>query len=377
MPDRRQSELNYELEDRVAQLLTIDPAQRRLSSLLVSAPLSELAGILKRHDFISPGEINDGAKSDSTDTSDSDDAVPNNLRETLNAELIPSSRPRTRQISQIANSLDMLDCTMANTSVQSRISREATGLRSGSTMSLPVRTREPQHTLGVGSPNRETDSTVPGSPSPFQNHPLHPFTSKLAIDSLLSQSALRRSLPTSIEVDRLLPAAELRSKKIGFLGELFIYKFFERQIGTDNWTYANWTSKSRFEAGHPPFTEMERDFSDFTYADTSGSMKELLGQLDAETMAIWSRNTTYHLEVKTTPGACNEAFFVSQNQVGMMRDYDSQPNNAYILIRVYNIDGEHPGIKFYANPWKLRGNGTLLFKADNRYKVFSRVDLRQ
>lgn len=47
-------------------------------------------------------------------------------------------------------------------------------------------------------------------------------------------------------------------------------------------------------------------------------MKEMLGQLEAQTAAMWSTSTTYHLEVKTTAGACNEACFVSQNQVDMV-----------------------------------------------------------
>ncbi len=80
----------------------------------------------------------------------------------------------------------------------------------------------------------------------------------------------------------------------------------------------NWTSKLRSEAGHPRFTQREKEFSDFTYHDASESMKEILRQLDAETEAMWSGNTTYHLEVKTTSGTCNEPCFVSQNQVDMV-----------------------------------------------------------
>lgn len=98
---------------------------------------------------------------------------------------------------------------------------------------------------------------------------------------------------------------------------LQIYNLFLRHI--DDWTFENWTSKLRVEDGHPRFTERERDFTDFTYPDRSGHMKELLREAHVELNAEWSNSTTYHLEVKTTIGRCSEPFFVSQNQVDMVR----------------------------------------------------------
>ncbi|KAK4140599.1 uncharacterized protein C8A04DRAFT_39752 [Dichotomopilus funicola] len=95
-----------------------------------------------------------------------------------------------------------------------------------------------------------------------------------------------------------------------------VYHWFEHRIS--DWTFANWTSKLRSEAGYPEFMQSEKDFSDFTYRDTLGYMKTELGQLGIETEAGWSRSTTYHLEVKTTTGAANEPFFASQIQVDMV-----------------------------------------------------------
>jgi hypothetical protein len=81
----------------------------------------------------------------------------------------------------------------------------------------------------------------------------------------------------------------------------------------------NWTSKLRSEAGHLPFIQKEKEFSDFTYYDTCEYMKEMLRLHDAETDLSSSSNTTiYHLEVKTTTGSCDEPCFVSQNQVDMV-----------------------------------------------------------
>lgn len=75
----------------------------------------------------------------------------------------------------------------------------------------------------------------------------------------------------------------------------------------------------RVEAGHPRFTELEKNFSDFTYLDCSGHMKEVLRQAGIKPNAEWSSTTTFHLEVKTTLGSCEEAFFVSQNQLDKVR----------------------------------------------------------
>ena len=95
-----------------------------------------------------------------------------------------------------------------------------------------------------------------------------------------------------------------------------IYKLFSRHI--DDWTWKNWTSKLRVEDGHPPFKELERDYTDFTYLDCSGHMKEVLRKAHVELNAEWSNSTTYRLEVKTTIDRCGEPFFLSQNQVDMV-----------------------------------------------------------
>lgn len=54
-----------------------------------------------------------------------------------------------------------------------------------------------------------------------------------------------------------------------------------------------------------------------------------------------------------------------------MRAYDGDADNAYILIRVFNIDGERPGVKFYVKPWTLYMDGVLEFRSDDGYKVYS------
>lgn len=96
----------------------------------------------------------------------------------------------------------------------------------------------------------------------------------------------------------------------------------ERRI--KNWTFKNWTSKLRSEAGYPFFTEDEKDFADFTYLDSSGHMKEVLQAANLDLRGQWSSSTTYHLEIKTTSENCDDPFFMSQNQLDKARKSDKK-----------------------------------------------------
>jgi hypothetical protein len=95
-----------------------------------------------------------------------------------------------------------------------------------------------------------------------------------------------------------------------------IHKLFERRIS--DWSFENWTSNLRKDAGYLPFTEGEKMFADFTYLDSSGYMKDILSAAGTKLREGWSRSTTYHLEIKTTLEGCKEPFFVSQNQLNMV-----------------------------------------------------------
>jgi hypothetical protein len=101
-----------------------------------------------------------------------------------------------------------------------------------------------------------------------------------------------------------------------------------------NWDYSCWTSRNRNEFGHPQFTELERDFADFTYIDTEKALTRLLiagGYSRAEEwLSTSERPITYHLEVKSTNEACEEPFFMSNNQVDMVRFMPDDPRNYWI-----------------------------------------------
>lgn len=54
-----------------------------------------------------------------------------------------------------------------------------------------------------------------------------------------------------------------------------------------------------------------------------------------------------------------------------MREFNGTADNAYILLRVYDLDdGKTPGVKFFRDPWSLYIEGTLRFRSDEGYKVY-------
>lgn len=52
-----------------------------------------------------------------------------------------------------------------------------------------------------------------------------------------------------------------------------------------------------------------------------------------------------------------------------MQRFDDDPNNAYIILRVYDIEGENPDFKPYPLPWRLYLNGVLMFTSPQGYQV--------
>lgn len=72
------------------------------------------------------------------------------------------------------------------------------------------------------------------------------------------------------------------------------------------------------KAGHPPFTELEKDYADFTYVDSGWALTTLLSQMGFKMTDAWPQSEkapTYHLEVKSTTEKCDEPFYMSNNQV--------------------------------------------------------------
>ena len=52
-----------------------------------------------------------------------------------------------------------------------------------------------------------------------------------------------------------------------------------------------------------------------------------------------------------------------------MRGFHNDPDNAYILIRVFNIENEGRGVKFFPDPWGLYMSRVLDFISKEGYRV--------
>ncbi|SCV58621.1 uncharacterized protein FFB14_15750 [Fusarium fujikuroi] len=193
------------------------------------------------------------------------------------------------------------------------------------------------------------------------------------IETPVSQQLTGPNSPGSAQNSpRAFQVPSNRYREIGFRGERFVYDMCQPRI--KDWTYENWTSKLRVDAGHPRFAEREKDFSDFTYKDRFGQMKSLLREAGVDVAAGWSHDTKFHLEVKATLGSCSEPCFVSQNQLDKMRQYEGDLGNVYILIRVFQMEAEGgPGFRLFVNPWRLYLEGALDFRSGEGYKVYGLI----
>ncbi|KAK0653990.1 hypothetical protein QBC41DRAFT_288115 [Cercophora samala] len=120
-------------------------------------------------------------------------------------------------------------------------------------------------------------------------------------------------------------------EQVGYLGEKYIFDLFKaRRI--PKWSEANWTSSLR--SRHGLFSKFSRSLqkihADFTYLDTRGAMRRALRKEGVTVCPTWSNRTTYHLEVKTTPGGLWTPFELSKNQKRLLDLYEDDLYNAYI-----------------------------------------------
>jgi hypothetical protein len=76
------------------------------------------------------------------------------------------------------------------------------------------------------------------------------------------------------------------------------------------------TSDVRTEYGLSEFDGFEGDYADFIISDSAlcSQLKEWLTEKGNDNTRL-KDDATYHIEVKTTSGHCDEPFTMSQNQV--------------------------------------------------------------
>ncbi|KAK0648252.1 hypothetical protein B0T16DRAFT_407934 [Cercophora newfieldiana] len=107
--------------------------------------------------------------------------------------------------------------------------------------------------------------------------------------------------------------------QLGAAGELFVFEMLQ-SLGSSlpGFSTPNWTSNIKAQVKiHPDYETMPSwgggaEISDLQYSDTSGAFTALLiekGHLSSEKWA--GKRPTYYFEVKSTPRACNEPFYMS------------------------------------------------------------------
>ena len=52
-----------------------------------------------------------------------------------------------------------------------------------------------------------------------------------------------------------------------------------------------------------------------------------------------------------------------------MREFDDDPDNAYILIRVSGVESDQPGLKLFVSPWRLYLDRVIDFRSELGYQV--------
>ncbi|KAI3323331.1 hypothetical protein HD806DRAFT_544090 [Xylariaceae sp. AK1471] len=168
-----------------------------------------------------------------------------------------------------------------------------------------------------------------------------------------------------------------RYKMMGAAGELYVFELLSTMTPPlPGFSRTLWQSTMREHVSvHPGYRDMKpwfgREKADIMYTDSSGALTAALidrGYLDAQTW-IW-RRPTYYIEVKTTSGPREQAFFMSKNQYARMHDLSKIPRGdglhvpVYVIFRVFNLGKDNMDCALYVNPGVLEAQGALKFTSE-------------
>lgn len=137
-----------------------------------------------------------------------------------------------------------------------------------------------------------------------------------------------------------------------------------KSLGLPLFDLGNWRSTIRHRvAAHDDYKDMPR----WSGTNNYFHIEELAG-------LRFASSPTYYIEVKTTPGPLDNAFYCSQGQFDRMESMklqsDELVNEVYLVARVFNLGASGIGFKLYVDPAGLRRRGQLKFAAD-KYVVTS------
>ena len=140
----------------------------------------------------------------------------------------------------------------------------------------------------------------------------------------------------------------------------------------------NWQSTIRHRAAvHDRYRNLTRwrgsETADIVYNDSEGALTRLLIEKGYLIGPAWSGcSPKFFIEVKTTTGCLDTAFFCSQPQYDRMERMqllDNSPSDeVYLIARVFDLGASGMGLKLYLDPATLRRTEHLKFVAE-RYAV--------
>ncbi|KAK1701361.1 hypothetical protein BDP55DRAFT_722580 [Colletotrichum godetiae] len=148
------------------------------------------------------------------------------------------------------------------------------------------------------------------------------------------------------------------------------YRFAEVGFTAEDFPEKHWTSHLRKRCGYSDFLGDESTTADFTYTNDGGEyMLPLLHNVGIVEETWFRRTITYHMEVKGTVRGLEEPFQLSQKQMNLRLDKSKIPKDVFIVILVYEVEGDKPSFRFYLDPWTKIFDGGLVLTSDHGYCV--------
>ncbi|KAH8698523.1 hypothetical protein BGW36DRAFT_376264 [Talaromyces proteolyticus] len=195
-------------------------------------------------------------------------------------------------------------------------------------------------------------------------------------------AALARSLPTVLpenngEYFGLRSSEKIeRDKKIGAAGELYVFEVLSRLTPTlPGFSRSNWKSNLRkYVTIHDDYATLSPwrgvETADITYDDTESILTNFLVDKGYLNTSDWSgKRPRYFLEVKSTTGPCENAFYMSRSQYELMQANSNghmgsgQTDSIYVIFRVFDVGKDSMEMKVYVDPETMRERAELLFTA--------------
>ena len=159
-----------------------------------------------------------------------------------------------------------------------------------------------------------------------------------------------------------------REESIGIYGEEAVFSILNDVFGPEI-DDSVWTSELRHHVdGHKRWVPENQNalYSDFTVPDDYGTLAGWMVENGIQVPKDWlGAKLLYHIEVKSTTKSVDDPFFMSHLQMNKARKIgegtfnNNQPGEVFVIFRVYDAEGQEPGLAVYCDPWNMIQEGKL------------------